>query len=90
MNNSEPDAFLNMMSFVSDYPKFIMMEKFLEGKPLTVKSFTNSDLHLPCRAVYQNLRKWRNWGILSIEQDSGPDKTYKYRLNAEKLLEKLS
>ena len=70
MNKDEKDAFLNVMSLVSDYPKYIMLEKFLEGQSLTVKTFTESDLRLPCRAVYQNLRGWRADGLLSLDPDT--------------------
>ena len=87
MNKNEKEVFLNMMSLVSDYPKYIMLEKFLEGNPLTVKNFTSPDIHLSCRAVYHNLHSWRNDGILSVDEEIGSNKIYHYRLNVEKLLE---
>lgn len=90
MNENEKRAFLNVISMISDYPKYIMMEMFLQGEALTAKSFTLDSTRLPSRAVYENLRQWRKEGIIITDDHPGTGGSYEYRLNAEKLLEKLS
>ena len=90
MNENSKRAFLNMMELICDYPKFVMMEMFLSGSALTAKSFLLDSAKLPSRAVYDNLRKWREEGIICTEGRAGYGGSYDYRLNAKYLLEKLS
>ena len=91
MNENEKEVFLNMMGLVSNYPKYIMMEKFLDGNSYTAVSFIRElDLRLPKRTVYETLWAWKKEGLLEMEVQKNAPCRHEYTLNPEKLMEKLS
>ncbi|MBE7056973.1 MAG: hypothetical protein E7388_06000 [Ruminococcaceae bacterium] len=90
MCKNEKEAFLNMMELLSDYTKYMMMEKFLEGSALTAKSFTMDSPPLQARAVYKNLKQWEAAGIIKLVGRPGAGGSREYILDVDALVARLS